>query len=117
MSNLTAPSIIIYLEPNFADTVLAIIKKQFFIEDTWVYDAEEFDNLIAYNSGYIDYIHGSNTRVLVLRKLSDTTNRELADLVLFYKNNLITVEVNKNGPHGLTLPLDRATLAELMGLH
>jgi hypothetical protein len=53
---------------------------------------------------------------MVLRNLSDQTNRALADIVLYARNGLVTVEYNKVGPHGITLPIDQVYLQSLITL-
>jgi hypothetical protein len=46
--------------------------------------------------------------------LQDYTNRDLADIVLFARNGLISVEQCKYGPPGATLTIDRAYLTALL---
>lgn len=41
-------------------------------------------------------------------------NRDMADIVLFFKHGLATVEKNNYGPHGLTLPISRINVYELL---
>jgi hypothetical protein len=74
---------------------------------------EEFDNRVAIDPNYITEIHGSDARVLVIRSFMDYTNRDLADIVIFAKAGLASVEMSKVGPPGITFSIDRMYLSQL----
>lgn len=90
------PSGIIIVNNDLTDNIKYNLEKQLFITD--IYDGYNFD-LVA--DGYFkQYVKNNNRRVLVIRSLIETNNRDLADLVLFVSNGMVTVEKNNFGPPG-----------------
>lgn len=76
---------------------------------------KEFDARVVADPNYPEIVHLQNLRILVAREnYRDYTNRELADLVLFYSHGLVKIEKNKFGPPGLTLPLERINIYALL---
>lgn len=76
---------------------------------------KEFDARVVADPNYPTIVHLQGKRILVARAdFRDYTNRDLADLVLFYSHGLATVEKTKYGPPGLTLPVDRINIYELL---
>lgn len=97
------PPAIIQVNSDISTNVLEMLSKQLHI--TEVITGDEFDTRIASNSEYYSDYKKTNSRLLVLRPADNTNNRESVDLVCFIKAGLITIEENKNGPHGLTWPV------------
>jgi hypothetical protein len=114
MSIIVAPSLLILINLDLSDNVLAAIVRQMYI--TEVITGAVFDQRVANNPAYATTIHNSGTRLLVMRNLYEMNNRALFDIVLFAKAGLITVEANKYGPPNITLPIDKATLTALINL-
>lgn len=79
-------------------------------------NAADFDGYVAQNPTWPIDVHLDGYRILVLRDLWDLTNRSLADIVLFAKGGLVSVECNNYGPPGATLPIARAYLTDLINL-
>ena len=75
--------------------------------------ADEFDGYVASDAYFISDIYITNQRILVLRDLQDHTNRELADIVVFFKEALASVLCNKYGPPNRTYPIAYITLPQL----
>lgn len=100
------PNVIIYIDAEISEVVKTTIKSQLYIsiENT----GSQFDALVSINPNYV-----KNQRILVLRDLQDFTNREYADVVLFYKKGLLYVENNKYGPPGQTFTANNITLSKL----
>ena len=88
--------------------------RQLFI--TTVLDSNTFDGYVLSDAYYIQNTYYDGYRILVLRNLSDQTNRNLADIVLFAKDGLVSVECNKVGPPNITLQIDQVYLTALINL-
>lgn len=97
------PSVILFINTDLTTNVKNMLVRQLHINE--VIDGYTFDQRIAAQSTYPDVIHQLNLRLMVMRDLSDQTNRSLADVVLFFSHGLICVEASKVGPPGLTLPV------------
>lgn len=69
---------------------------------------------MAADPNYSTIVHLNDQRVMVLRDGYDMVNRDKADIVLFFKHGLVSVEFNRGGPHNITLPLDRVYLMTLI---
>jgi hypothetical protein len=75
----------------------------------------EFDARVLVDPNYPQIVHLQGLRILVARdNLRDYTNRDLADIVLFYSHGNVSVLKNNNGPPGLTLPIDRINIYTLL---
>lgn len=90
------PSAIIYINVDLVDQVRDHIAKQLHITD--ILDGYVFDQLVATTPNYPSTIKQQNKRLMVIRPLDDLTNRNLADVVVFFKEGLVSVEKNKFGP-------------------
>jgi hypothetical protein len=105
------PSAIIFINTDLTNSVKTFIMRQLHINEA--IDGYVFDERLAANSNYSNIIHQFDIRLLVLRSHAETTNREQADIVLFFKNGLVCVEENKYGPPGITFPVVNLTLGKL----
>src|ERR1039457_1445096 len=97
--NLNSPAIIfsnIDLSQSIMDTLIVQLRL------TYIINAADFDNNVAIDGYYISDIYQLNLRVLVLRDLQDQTNRNIADIVLFFKNGLASVLCRKVAQPGKT---------------
>jgi hypothetical protein len=74
----------------------------------------EFDARVVFDPNYPTVVHLQGLRILVARNFRDYTNRNLADIALFYSRGLIKVEKNNFGPPGLTLPIDNINVYTLL---
>jgi hypothetical protein len=104
-------SAIIFVNDDLTPNVEAALQRQLFITDTMT--GAEFDARVAADPNYPNIVHLQNAVILVIRSFYDFTNRSLADIVIFVKAGLASVEASKVGPPGLTLPVDRLYLNEL----
>lgn len=111
MANPIAPSAIIFCNEDLTNNVKAAIQRQLFINDTMT--GIEFDLRLSTTPSYVDITHANGWRILVIRPLNDYVNREKADIVIFCKAGLASVESNKYGPPGLTFPIDTFYLSQL----
>lgn len=75
----------------------------------------EFDSRIVAQPDYPTIIHASHLRILVIRdSFRDNTNRNLADIVMFVKQGLASIEFKNYGPPGLTLPVNKINIYDLL---
>jgi len=105
-------SAIIVVNDDLTEQVKSVFTRQLFLSET--IDGAEFDARVVANPNYLESVHLMNLRVLVIRPLTDTFSRVDVDYVVFFKAGLVSVEYNKYGPPGLTLPLDRLYLNRLI---
>jgi len=94
------PSAILFVNNDLTQNVLNKLKSQLFITD--VLESDIFDGYVNDIPNFINDCKAKNKRVLVIRSFNDYTNRELADVAIFIKNGLASVEKNKYGPPGQT---------------
>ena len=103
---------IIFVNHDLSPNVEAVLQRQLMITDTM--DGYEFDDRVALDPNYPTEIHLNNLRILVIRSFYETTNRNLADVVIFVKAGLAYVEHCKFGPPGQTYQIDKLQLEELL---
>lgn len=97
------PSAVIFVNNDLVDSARNHIITQLHINE--FITGTEFDSRIAADSGYVNKIKQLNLRLLVIRPFTETTNRNLADVVAFVKNGMIAVETNKFGPPAPAFPV------------
>ncbi len=90
------PSAIMFINDDLTGDVRDFIIRQLYF-DGYV-DGYEFDAMVAADPNWPANIRQIGGRLLVIRDLSDYTNRSHADVVCFYKNGLLSTEYNKYGP-------------------
>lgn len=94
------PSAIIFVNQDLSANVETTLQTQLYITDTMY--GSDFDARVAENPGYPDIIHGTQSRILVIRPFNDGYdgyNRWLADIVIFVKAGLAAIEKNKFAHH------------------
>src|SRR5271154_240386 len=87
MSVAFSPSAVIFINHDLTEQVLSVLVAQLRINQ--VMGGEYFDAIVKENPNFHIEVHNYRVRILVLRNLHDTTNRDLADIVLFAKAGLI----------------------------
>lgn len=105
-------SAIVFVNADLTGQVKSVLVRQLFI--TEVMDGYEFDARVLSDPNYPIIIRANNLKILVIRPFYEHTNRELADVAIFVKAGMATVEYSKYGPPGLTLPVARIYLNELI---
>lgn len=74
----------------------------------------EFNARVAADPNYPTNIHLNGLRILViLPDFQDTTNRHLADIVMFVKQGIASVEKCKFGPPGFSIDVQRLNIWNL----
>ena len=75
----------------------------------------EFNARVTADPNYPTVIHLNNLRILViLSDFTDQTNRQLADIVIYAKGGLANILKNNVGPPGLSLPIERINIWNLV---
>ena len=105
------PSALILVNDNLPTTVQDMLVKQLFIDV--ILDGYDFDQAVLVNPNYALLVKEDNLRLLVNRDLSDMTNRYLFDVVIYFRNGLISVLDDKVGPPGDTYPVVNITWEKL----
>lgn len=105
-------SAIIVVNNDLTDQVKSVFKTQLNLDE--IIDGAEFDARVVADPNYLESVHLMNRKILVVRSLAETFERVNVDFVVFFKAGLVSVEYNKYGPPGLTLPLERLYLNRLI---
>lgn len=107
------PPAIIFVNADIDGYMTNTLVSQLYIDGYM--SKSEFDDRILALPSYPDFIHGNGYRIMViLPDFRDYTNRELADVVIFVKGGLASIEKNKYGPPKLTLPVERINIYALL---
>ena len=110
---MTLPSAIIFVNADINAGNQSALVSQFYVNE--VMKDNEFDARVVADPNYPQILHSQGLRVLVIRQnFRDLTNRNLADVVLFVKQGQASVEKNNFGPPGLTLPISRINIYQLL---
>lgn len=107
------PPAIFFVNADLNAKSTSTLQSQLYINDTM--SDTEFDARVAADPNYPTWIHLNDLRILVIRKdFHDLTNRTLADVVIFVKQGMATILKNNFGPPGLSLPIERINMYELL---
>lgn len=88
-------------------------QKQLDITETMT--KQEFDLRVATDPNYPNIVHLQGLRILViLDSFQDEVNRNLADVVMFVKQGIVTVEKNKFGPPRLSFDMQRINVFQML---
>lgn len=107
----TVVSAIIFVNKDLVPQIQDVLTRQLFLNE--IMDGYEFDTRVALDPNYPTNVHLNNLKILILRDLFDLTNRGLADVVIFIKAGMASIEQNKFGPTGQTYIVDKLTLNQL----
>lgn len=107
------PPACIFINSDINAEVINTLTTQLFINENMTFS--EFNARVAAVPSYPQIIHLQFMRILViLPSFQDYTNRNLADIVIFFNQGQATIEKNNFGPPGLSLPIDRINIYELL---
>ncbi len=98
MSTSTIPGGIIFINTDLVDQVRDTIAKQLYI--TEILDGYVYDTRLAADPDYPTYVKNNEMRIMVIRSFDDYTNRESADVALFFTHGNVSIEKNNFGPPG-----------------
>ncbi len=91
------PSAIIFVNSDLNTQMQSTIEKQLYVHYTMT--GTEFDTLISNDPSYVEQVNLNDLRILIIQdSFMNTTNRNLADVVIFVSHGLANVEKNKFGP-------------------
>lgn len=99
------PSAIILVNEDISPSVKKHLVRQLHISE--VMDGYTFDGYVA-DGYYLEDIKKYNKRIMVTRTFDsrgDVSTWILADVVVFIKQGLASVEQNKFGPHSISYPV------------
>jgi hypothetical protein len=106
------PGLIIFINNDFNDITKNLLSVQLNLDE--IITKAEFDSRVI-DPNYVQLVHNFMRRVLVLLPtLQDTVNRDLADIVCFYKQGQISVEKCKYGPPGQSYIASKITIYQLI---
>jgi hypothetical protein len=100
------PPAIVCVNDDLSPSVKEALIRQLFINQ--VLDGYAFDSYLAIDPLYPTKIKQLNQRILIIRTFANRSSIStwtIPDVVMFIKNGLSSVEINKFGPPGLTLPV------------
>lgn len=107
------PPAIFFVNADLNDGIKNKLITQLFINE--VMTGTEFDARVSVDPNYPDIVHLQGFRILVIRPdFRDYTNRSLADVVMFVKQGLVSIEKNNFGPPALTYQIDRMNIYDLL---
>lgn len=107
------PTAIIFINAEINDGVKSTLQTQLHLDE--IMDFEEFNARVSLDPNYPTVVHLQGYRIMVVvPNFRDYTNRTLADLVLFYNQGQVVIEKNKFGPPGLSLPIQRINIFDLL---
>lgn len=107
------PAAIIFVNSDINPPIQSKLIQQLLIDDSM--SGQEFDNRVSVDPNYPQNVELNQLRILVIRdNLSDHTNRQYADVVIFVKAGVASILANKYGPPGVTLNIDRLSIYSLL---
>lgn len=106
------PSAIVFVNDDLTPNVKAALVRQLLIRD--VMTGIEFNLRVTADPNYPTDIHASNNRILVIRPGNDDTNRSLADVIIFVKAGLASIQRNNFGISYKVYPVDKLTIYQLL---
>lgn len=107
------PSALIFVNNDVDGYTIATLASQLYL-DGYI-SKTEFDARVLSLPSYVDILHANGLRLLViLPDFRDYVNRDLADVVMFYKQGMVSILKNKFGPPNLTLPVQRLNVYALL---
>jgi hypothetical protein len=110
---MSLPPAIIFINADINNTTQNTLVSQLYVNETMAFS--EFNARMTVDPNYATTVHLQGFRILViLPTFRDVTNRNAADVVLFYNQGQVTVEKNNFGPPGLSLPIARLNIYELL---
>lgn len=108
----SVPPGIIFVNDDLNDILKQKIMSQLLIQEA--ISGTEFDARVVADPNYPTIVRLQNIRLLVIRSFRETTNRDLADVVIFVKAGLAAIEKNNFGPPGLTFPVETFHIYQLL---
>lgn len=102
---------IVFINNDLTEQVRDTISKQLYITD--IMDGYEYDAILATDPLYPELSRNNNKRVMVIRSFRELTNRETADVVIFFSRGMLAIEKNNFGPPGCTYRAAEITWGKL----
>ena len=110
---MNVPSAVIFVNNDIGDVATATLSQQLQIDETMA--GSEFDARLVADPNYPTDVRLNNLRILVLYPtLIGLPNVNVATIVLFVKQGLASVLKHKTGSPGITLPINRINIFNLI---
>lgn len=106
------PSAIIFVNSESSEAVRQYMSNQLYASE--IMDGYEFDQRVIADPNYVDDVHLSNKRILVVRPFDDHANRELCDIAIFINRGMAVIERNKFGPPNQTYRIETLSIYKLL---
>lgn len=107
------PPAIIFSNDDLTDQVQGVLKTQLFLDE--IMSGTVFDGYVAADGYYARDVRLSGKRILVMRSFLNMNNEDLADVVIFIKNGLASVQKNNFGPPMQTYQVATLNMFQLLG--
>lgn len=118
------PPAIIFVNDDLVEQIKNVLKSQLFLDE--ILSGDQFDGyVLAENyitvdgeitqSDYVDKLKIDKKRILVVRTFNNLQNKNLADIVIFIKAGLASIQKNNFGPPMQTYPVASLTMFQLLG--
>lgn len=107
------PGAIIFCNDSINDILKDKLKSQLQLNEIITFS--EFVSRMTSDPNYGNIVRNSFLRILVLlTNFQDQNYREQADIVLYCKQGLASIELNNIGPYGLSIAYDNLYLHKLL---
>ncbi len=118
------PGFVIFANDDLVDQIKNVLRSQLFLDE--IISGDDFDGYVLadgysvtdgeiFQSDYVDGLKSKKKRVLVVRSFTNLQNKQLADVVIFIKAGLASIQKNNFGPPMQTYPVSSLTLINLLG--
>ena len=107
------PPAIIFSNDDLTSQVQEVLRTQLFLDE--IMSGSVFDGYVAADGYYANNIKLMGKRILVMRNFSTMANENLADVVIFIKNGLASVQKNNFGPPMQTYQVATLNMFQLLG--
>lgn len=118
------PGFVIFANDDLVDQIKNVLRSQLFLDE--IISGDDFDGYVLadgysvtdgeiFQSDYVDGLKSKKKRVLVVRSFTNLQNKQLADVVIFIKAGLASIQKNNFGPPMQTYPASSLTLINLLG--
>ncbi len=107
------PGFVIFANDDLVDQIKNVLRSQLFLDE--IISGDEFDGYVSADPDYVNNLKAQKRRVLVVRSFNNLQNKQLADVVIFIKAGLASIQKNNFGPPGQTYPAANLTIVKLLG--
>ena len=107
------PPAIIFSNDDLTSQVQQVLRTQLFLDE--IMSGSVFDGYVVADGSYARDLKLSGKRILVMRNFATMNNEDLADVVIFIKNGLASIQKNNFGPPMQTYQVATLNMFQLLG--